>query len=216
MAFAGVAAGLGLLGHFSGLGEGFADFDAIGEIHRVQGNGHRLSKGGFFKRERLRNEIKDALWQHNLFGKAAVAAILAGGDAEDFAFRAEIHIAGLAFIALAAVFGGVEGDAITELPVGHAFTQRDDFTRCLMPHDDGRLAATAAAVHTVDVTAADAAGFYLHEHLACGGHGVGESGVVVKLGGGGEDEGFHGGVRRMKRDGVVARAAWITARWRRG
>jgi hypothetical protein len=26
-----------------------ADFDAIGEIHRMQSDGHRLGKGGFFK-----------------------------------------------------------------------------------------------------------------------------------------------------------------------
>ena len=159
----------------------------------MQGDGDWLRKGGFFIAEVRRDRIENPGWQGDALGKAAMAAVVTWGDAEYFAIAAKVHIAAFALGALATVFGRVKGDAVTKLPIGDAFANGDDFPRCLVPHDDGHLAAATTTIHAVDVAAADAAGFDIDKHFAGAGCGLWEIEVVVKLARGGEDEGAHGG-----------------------
>ena len=178
--------------------EGFAHVDAFRQIDAVQCDGDRFGKGGFFKLQRLGDAIEDAGRKDDLLGKAAVAAILGRGDAEDFALGAKVDVAGLAFGAVAAVLRGVKGDAVAHGPVGDAFAQFADFACCLVAHDDGREAASAASVHAMDVAAADAAGVDADFDLAWAGLRLREIHVVVELGGSGEDKGVHEGKAEME------------------
>ena len=58
---------------------------------------------------------------------------------------------------MAAVDGGVEGDAVAGLEVMHAGTDGGDDACCLVTHDDRRNAAAARTVIAVHVGATDAA-----------------------------------------------------------
>jgi hypothetical protein len=113
---------------------------------------------------------------------------------------AEVGLAAAAEEALAAEDGRVEGDVVAGSEAGDAFAEGLDDACGFVAHDDGRKAATRRAVESVDVGAADAAGFNADEQLAGRGRGRGELGeleaVVV-----GENEGLHGG------------RAWVGRSW---
>ena len=78
---------------------------------------------------------------------------------------AEIDLAAAAEPALAAVDGRVEGDAVAFGPAGDVAAQPGDRAGGLVAHDDRRLPAAGAAVHAVNVAAADAAGGHLQQHV---------------------------------------------------
>ena len=87
------------------------------------------------------------------------------GYAYDTALCAEVvHPVG-AEPAVAAVFGGIKGDAVAHGPALHGFAQLRNGAAGFVAHDQRRDAPpvlTAAAVH---IAAADGAGLYLNQHL---------------------------------------------------
>jgi hypothetical protein len=87
-----------------------------------------------------------------------MAAVFLGSHANNLAIIAQIFIAAGAEVALAAVDGGIEGDAIAGAEVAHIGAERGNLARGFVPHHEWRIAAAGGTVVTVDVAAADAAG----------------------------------------------------------
>src|SRR4051812_14480288 len=94
------------------------------------------------------------------FSECAVLPIIFAGDTEHAAVVAEVDFTAPAEFAMAAVNCGVERDAIAGGPALDGAANLRDDAAGFVAHDDRRAAAASAAVHAVDVAAANAAGFY--------------------------------------------------------
>ncbi len=75
------------------------------DAHRMQRYGDGFEHGGFGKGDVLREPVEDTLRDGNVFGKGAVAAVIAAGDADDLAVVAEVDFATRAVLASAAIDG---------------------------------------------------------------------------------------------------------------
>ena len=78
-----------------------------------------------------------------------------------------------------------------DLPLFHLRADPDDLAGGLVTHDERRPAAAGRSIPAVDVAAADATRLDAEEHFVGTGHGFGKIGEL-KVGGGGQQEGFHG------------------------
>jgi len=145
-----------------------------GEVDGVEGDGDGFGEGGVLEGEVVRDAVEDACGEGDFLGEAAVAAVVGAGYAEDFSIRAEVDVSCQAGGAFAAEFGGVEGDAIADVPAGDVVADGGDGSGGFVAHDDGGDAAAGEAVHAVDVAAADAAGAEVDEDLVGSGSGVWE------------------------------------------
>ena len=97
--------------------------------------------------------------------------------------------------AAAAIDRRVKGHAVANCPIADFGPDFDDRPRRLVPHDDRRLSPAGAAIHAVDIAAADAAGRDAKQDLVRGDIGtrpVLDFQMVI----GGEYEGFHGTMGR--------------------
>lgn len=160
-------------------------------VDAVEGDGDGFGEGGVLVGKIARDGVEDVFGDADEFGEGPVAAVVAAGDAEDVAIRTEVDLAGEAGGALSAVDGGVEGDAVADLPLPHGGSDLGNFAGGFVSHDDGGNASSRAAVHAVDVGSADATGLHRNEHFVLRDLRVG--GVTVfELVVGGEGEGFHG------------------------
>ena len=87
----------------------------------MQGDGDGLEHGGLRRRRSCRAAGRAMRsGTARILGEGAGAAVLAAGDADDLAVVAEVDFAAQAVGALAAVDGGVEGDAVARAGSGHA------------------------------------------------------------------------------------------------
>ena len=131
----------------------------------VQGNGEGLDQGGMLEGQAIRQPIQNVLRHGHQFSKRAVLPVILAGDPQHSPAIAQVDHSPPAKVALPAIDGRVEGDAVTRGPAGHAAADAGDDARRLVPHDDGGPATARAAVHPMHVAAADAAGLDGHEHL---------------------------------------------------
>ena len=133
--------------------------------HGVHSHGKRLHKAALLKADGGRQGIQSAGLYGDVLGHGTIFAVLGAGNAYDAALCAEVvHPVG-AEPAVAAVFGGIKGDAVAHGPALHGFAQLRNGAAGFVAHDQRRDAPpvlTAAAVH---IAAADGAGLYLHQHL---------------------------------------------------
>ena len=141
-----------------------------------------------------RHAVEHVLRNGDELGKGPMAAVIVAGDPQHAAVVAKIDFAAAAMPAAAAVDRRVEGHAVAGGPIADLGPDVDDRPRRLVAHDDRRLPPAGAAVHAVDVAAADAAGRDAQQDLVRGDLGarpVLDFQMVV----GGENEGFHGAAR---------------------
>ncbi len=169
-------------------GVSFLQGDAV---NAVEGNGDGFGEGGLFEADLVGDGIENVLGDFDEFGEGSVPPVVVAGDAEDVAVGAEVDLAVFAGFAFSAIDGGVEGDAVADVPIRDRVAGSDDFAGGFVSHDDGGNASTGAAVHAVDVGSADAAGLNGDEDFVGGDLRIG-SVAVVELVVGGECEGFHG------------------------
>jgi len=94
----------------------------------------------------------------DVLGKGALLAVIAAGDAEHAAILAQVDAATAAIVARATIYRGIKGDTRTRLPLLDGGADPGDDAGGFMPHDNRRLPPSGAAVHAVNVAAADAAG----------------------------------------------------------
>ena len=144
-----------------------------GAVNGVEGDGHRLDQGGLIEGEVAGEPVENVLGDRNVFGEGAVLPVVFTGDPQHAAVVAEVDLAAAAKGASPAVDRGVEGDAVAGFPGGDARPNGGDFARGFVAHDDGRAAASGAAIHAVDVAAADATGLHGDEDFARTGRGIG-------------------------------------------
>ena len=100
-----------------------------------------------------------------------------------------LTVAALAEVALAAVDGRVEGDAVADGEVGNTVADRRNSACGFVAHDDGRNAAAGRAVVTVHIAAADA-GMRRPESILRRG-GVGREVRLLQMLVFGEQQGLH-------------------------
>ena len=131
----------------------------------VGGDGGRFRKRCVDEIESFGHGVDYPLRHDHIFGEGAGAAVFGAGDAEDSAVVAEIDIAPAAVKAFAAVFGRIEGDAVSGPEARDTLADGGDFSRGLMAHDDRRPAPSRGAVHAVDVGAADRRGPDSHQDV---------------------------------------------------
>lgn len=85
---------------------------------------------------------------------------------------AEVDGAFSAVVARAARDGRVEGDAVTDLEASNILTDGLDDACGFVSHDQGGDPSTGATVKTVDIAAADAAGFDSDQQVAWSAGGI--------------------------------------------
>jgi len=141
------------------------DFDPL---HGVHGDGDRLDHRGLVEREGVGQSVENSRGHGDKFSEGAVLFILIGRDAHDAAIFAEVNLALAAEVADAAINRGVERHAIAGVPLFHAGTGGDDFTRGLMAHNQRRLASTGRAIPPVKIATADTAGVDTHQDFVVG------------------------------------------------
>ena len=120
---------------------------------------------GTFKRQIVGQPIKNALWRDDKFRERAMLSILRAGDAEHPAIVTQIDFASTAIVAMPAINGGIQSNAVADFPVRDTGADLGNDARRLVTHDDRRLAAARAAVHAVDIAAADAARLDGDKHI---------------------------------------------------
>ncbi len=160
---------LGAAGQAEGLDEeqadqtGAEDHGAVaggeaGAAPGVKGNRDRFDHCGVLEGKGIGKAVEDALGEGDELGEGAVLAVFAAGDAQNAAVIAEIDLAFAAEIADAAIKGRVESDASARLPLLDGAAHFGDNAGGFVAHDNGGLAASSAAIHAMNVTAANAAG----------------------------------------------------------
>ena len=135
------------------------------EAHRVDRHRRRLDQRRLLEAERIGQAVDDAARHRDELGEGAVPPVLAGGDAEHHAVVAEVDVAARAEDALAAIDGGVEGDAIAAFQVANVGAGALHHAGRFVSHDERRNAASGGSVQAVDVAAADSAGADANQHV---------------------------------------------------
>ena len=102
------------------------------------------------------------LWHRNEFGERAVLPIFFARHTQHAPPVAEIDFATLAKRAFATVKCRIERDSIARLPAGNFVPDVGDDARCLMAHDDRWPTTPGAAIHAMNIAAANSASFYSH------------------------------------------------------
>ena len=142
--------------------------------HGVHPHRKRLHKTALFKADCGGQGIQGAGLYGDILGHGTVFAVLGAGNAHDAALCAEVvHPVG-AEPAVAAVFGGIKGDAVSHGPALHGLAQLRNGAAGFVPHDQRRDAPPVLTAAAVDIAAADGAGFHLHQHLVRGRVGTGD------------------------------------------
>ncbi len=169
---------------------GGAAFGDVANGDCVDGDGERLDHGGFFERDCCGKGVEYAGRHNYEIGEGSGAAELGSRHAENFAMTAKINKSFAAVFALAAVNGGVESDAVAFLEVAYGGADGFDAAGGFVAHDKRRNAAAGTAVVTMDVAAADAAGFDADKDFVWGWLRNGEVGHF-QLAVFGEQQSFH-------------------------
>src|SRR2546421_12176849 len=99
------------------------------------------------------------------FRKRAVLPVFFAGNPQHPSMVAEIDLSAPAKLTLAAVDGGIKGDAVPGSPALYLAPGRGDNTGSFVPHDDGRPAPARASIHPVHVAAANAARLHRDQYL---------------------------------------------------
>src|ERR1700759_829371 len=105
----------------------------------MDSNGDRFDERRVLVTKSVRQTIDDAPGNGDEIGKRAVAAILAGRNAEDLAIVAKIKVNADTEVAVSAGNCGIEGDTVTWLEIPHIRAGPGHLARGLMTHDDRRL-----------------------------------------------------------------------------
>src|SRR6185437_10596868 len=138
-------------------------------IHRVQRHGERLGKRYLAKRDIAFDRIALALAHHETLAEESLRVRKHARAAEKAHVLAELLAAAAAIGAASARMRGADRDLVADLDARHAFADRDDDGRRLVPgnkrlaHDE---AAVPALVEIVQIGTADAAGAERQQHLA--------------------------------------------------
>ena len=189
--------------------------------HRVQRDGERLRQGGGHHRGPGSQPMDDARRNGDPLGERPVAPPLVGRDAEDATVVAQVRQAVGAEPAPPAVDGAVERDGLARREARDRSADRLDRARRLVAHDQRRDAPARAAVHAVDVAAADPDGLDPDQDVLVADLWLRRVDVLEPPGGR-EEQGSHRPIiaqRRQRRCGMSAKSLATSRRrpasWRR-
>src|SRR5262245_7943723 len=121
----------------------------------MERDGKRFNQGCVLEWQRIRRTIKNALGHGDVLGEATVLAIIFARYAQHTAIIAKVYFATAAVLTLATINRGIKGDMVSGGPVCDPLTETFDHTRSLMPHDNRWPTPTGAAIHPMDIAAAN-------------------------------------------------------------
>jgi hypothetical protein len=125
----------------------------------MESDGQGLDQGRLLEGQRFWKPIENVLWDGHVFGKRAVLPVVFAGYSQHTALIAEVDLASSAEVTTATVSRGIECYPVARLPVRSFGPNLGDDAGSFMSHDDRRPAPARTAIHAMNITAANPAGF---------------------------------------------------------
>jgi len=133
--------------------------------HRMDGNRHCLNQGRMSERHLRRQVICNPRGHCNVLRKRAHAPERGRRNANHLALVAQVHLSATAEETLPAKHSRVERDPVARTKAGHGTANFFHHTGGFVSHHDRRNPPPGAAVITMDIASANAAGFYPNQQL---------------------------------------------------
>jgi hypothetical protein len=179
----------------------------------VRRHRERLDQRGLLEAHRGGDAIKDVLRHLHELGERAVLAVVPARDAQHAPVVAQVREPLSREVARGVVDHRVERHALAWLKAGDVAADFLDHAGRLVTHHHRRDAPAGAAVHPVDVAAADAAGLHPHHDVLRPRprrRHVLDLELPVRL----EDEGFHVGSELRPAQAILRPRRWSRLRGR--